>query len=257
MGLPPDQIAMAVAQLGAVGTVTNSAPWEAIEAWVVDFVVTVSGQFTDSPGEGQTRTATYSARYTGSVPITYGTPAVGAAVGPAWQLVPGIGSPAGLAQALTGSSTYEYHSETVVQPQTCNDVSGGDGFRIVTDARGSGELRETDPNSTTMMIAGGARFEISGDLTTYSLGAGAPVAGTEQRTSTTTYMNRCPDSPPPETTTETRERDMAPRFNVADQPLPAVPGTISGSARMPLRVEIGDLSDEVEANVEWTLRPIS
>jgi hypothetical protein len=34
MGLPTDEIDMAITQLGAVDTVTNSAPWEAIEARV-------------------------------------------------------------------------------------------------------------------------------------------------------------------------------------------------------------------------------
>jgi hypothetical protein len=124
------------------------------------------------------------------------------------------------------------------------------------DARGSGELSEVDHSSATMM-SGGARFQISGDLRTYDISAGAPVAGTEQRTSTTTYMNACPDSPPPETTTGTSARAMSPVFSVTGQPLPAAPGVIRGTARVPLRFEIGDFSGEWEAGVEWTLRPIS
>jgi hypothetical protein len=224
---------------------------------VVDIVVTASGSRSNyQTNESQTRTETYSARYTGSVPITYGTPAVGAAVGPAWQLVPGLGSQAGLAQPLIASSTHEYHSELVAPPGRCDDVvAGGDGYRVVRDARASGEMRETDHTSMALMITQ-ARFEISGDLRTYTLGAAAPMSGNEQTTSTQTYMNACPDSPSPATETGTRERSLAPQFNVTDQPLPAAPGTIRGTTRMPLRFEIGDFSGELEANVEWTLRPI-
>jgi hypothetical protein len=255
MGLPPDQIDATIAQMGLMGTATNSAPWEAIQAWVVDIVVTASGSRTQSLDDGRTFTETYSARYTGSVPITYGTPAVGAAQGPAWQLLPGQEPAAGLAQPLVGSSTHQYHGEMVQPPGQCDSAFGGDGSTSVTDVRGTGQLRETDYSSMTMMTTQ-ARFEISGDLSTYNLFAGAPVTGTEQSTTTLTYMNRCPGSPPPSTETSTRERPMAPTFNVTGQPLPAAAGTITGSATIPMQFEIGNFSGELEANVEWTLRPI-
>jgi hypothetical protein len=160
---------------------------------------------------------------------------------------------AGLEQPLIGSGTHEYHREVVAQPGRCDDGFGGDGYRIVEDARASGELRETDHNSTTMMVTQ-ARFEISGDLSTYSLFAGAPVRGTESTTTTRTYVNACPGSPPPTTETSTRERSLAPQFNVTGQPLPAAPGTISGTARLPMQFAIGGFSGELEANV---VRPVS
>jgi hypothetical protein len=255
MGLPPDQIAMAIAQLGAVGTVTDSAPWEAIEAWVLDFVVTVEGSRNETR-ERVTRSETYSAQYTASVPIPYGTPAVGAAVGPAWQFVPGLGSAAALALPVTASATQQYHGEIVAQPAACNDVDGGDGSTSVTDYRGGGEMSVTDQSPTALTLAQ-ARFEISGDLSTYTLGAGVALEGTEQGTTTVTYMNRCPGSPAPSTETTTRTPRIGPSFNITGQPLPGAPGTIRGSARTPIQVQIGDFSGEVEAEVEWTLRPIS
>jgi hypothetical protein len=127
MGLPPDQIAMAIAQLGAMGTATNSAPWEAGDGWIADFVVTASHRDSGSR-EATSWTTTYSARFTASVPIIYGTPAVGAAKGPSWQLAAGLGSPLGQAQRLKFSGTSEYRYESTTA-QECGDF-GWDGSRV-------------------------------------------------------------------------------------------------------------------------------
>ena len=253
MGLPPDQIAMALGQLAAAGTVTNSAPWEAGDGWIADFVVTASHSDSGSR-EATSWTTTYSARYTASVPFTYGTPAVGAAMGPQWQLIPGLGSPLGQAQRITfsGTSDYRYESTTA---QACGNF-GWDGSRTVTVARATGSA-DTDDQATMMLAQ--ALWKISGDLSTHSIQAGAVADETSETSeSTTTITERCPGSEAQNSTQQdTRTPSMAILVNLTDLPLPASPGVMRGTATQTMRFDVGGGMIELPANVEWTLRPIS
>ncbi|MGE0161444.1 MAG: DUF4412 domain-containing protein [Gemmatimonadales bacterium] len=250
MGLPPDQIAMAIAQLGAAGTVTNSAPWEAGDGWIADFVVTAS--YSDSGSREETSwTTTYSARFTASVPLIYGTPAVGAAKGPAWQLVAGLGSPLGQAQRITfsGNSEYRYESTSAA---AC-DIS--DGSRTVTVARATGSA---DTNDFGTMMLAQALWQISGDLSTHSIQAGARADETSETSeSTTTITQRCPGSQAQSSTeTETRTPSMGVMMNLTDLPLPASPGVIRGTATQTMPFDVAGAMLDLPATVEWTLRPI-
>lgn len=252
MGLPPDQIAMALAQLGAVGTVTNSAPWEEGDGWIADLVVTASHSESTSSAEGVTTSVTYSARFTGSVPFTYGTPAVGAAIGPAWQLVPGIGSPLAEAQRITFSGTSEARVETIT-PQMC-DVQ--DGWRNVSVYRATGS---TDTNDDAAKLLAQARWEIAGDLSGHTIMAGvAALETTETIETTATVTARCPASEAQNSTDRTtRQPQMSIQVNLAGLPLAASPGVMRGSARVPMQFDVAARLIELDADVEWTLRPIS
>jgi hypothetical protein len=253
MGLPPDQIAMAIAQLGAAGTVTNSAPWEAGDGWIADFVVTASHRDSGSR-EATSWTTTYSARFTASVPFIYGTPAVGAAKGPSWQLVAGLGSPLGQAQRIKFSGTTEYRYESTTA-QECG-LAGWDGSRTVTVARATGSA---DTNDFGTMMLAQALWQISGDLSTHSLQAGAVADETSETSeSTTTITERCPGSEAQNSTQEeTRTPTMGILVNLTGLPLPASPGVMSGTATQTMAFDVGGGMIELPATVEWTLRPIS
>jgi hypothetical protein len=253
MGLPPDQIAMAIAQLGAAGTVTNSAPWEAGDGWIADFVVTASHRDSGSR-EATSWTTTYSARYTASVPFTYGTPAVGAAQGPSWQLIPGIASPLAEAQRITFSGTSEYRYEATTTRE-CG-IAGWDGSRTVTVARATGSADTND--QATMMLAQ-ALWQLSGDLSTHSIQAGARAdEASETSESTTTIIDRCPGSEAQNSNEQaTRTPSMGIVVNLADLPLPASPGVMRGTATQTMRFDVAGGMIDLPATVEWTLRPIS
>jgi hypothetical protein len=134
-------------------------------------------------------TDTFSARFTGSVPFTYGTPAVGAAVGPAWQLIPTLGSPLAEAQRITFSGTSE-HRRDYVRPANCSDFEHG--WRRVTISRATGS---TDTNDQGAMLMAQGRWEISGDLRTHAISGGvAALEATETVETTTTVTTRCPGS---------------------------------------------------------------
>jgi len=242
-----------IAQVSAIGTATNSAPWEQGDGWVVDITGTASDTETERFENGGSYTERYSISFTVSVPIPYGTPAVGAAIGPAWQLVPTLGSPRGLAQPLTISWTSEYRSDLVNPPGCPTD----DGMRRVVEGRGTGTLTTSDHNSVEMATAGQARFEISGDLGSYNLMAGGAAPGTQTMTTTTTTQGACGSPPTSETETDTREVDNGGLVQVTAQPLPASPGPMSGTTTVPMRFAIGNFSGELPTNVQWTLRPIS
>jgi hypothetical protein len=249
MGLSPEQMQAMI----NVGTTTNSAPWEAVDSWVVDMVVTASGSETEQTNPRDRLTETYSVRITASVPITYGTPALGAQQGAAWQLVPTLGSDRALAQPLSFSGSAEYHSE-FDRAAAC-DIQE-DAFRAVQDAHITAELRTTDHGSMDFM-GGAARLQISGDLSTYDLGAGAGAAGSEVTTTVNTEMGSCPDTQrTSETETETRELALSAFFELTGLPLPASPGTMRGSNTVPIRFAFGGFDGELDAQVEWTLRPI-
>jgi hypothetical protein len=249
LGLDSIQMAM----MAAMGTATNSAPWEAGDGWVVDMVVTASGSESGT-GETGSWTRTYSARYTASVPFTYGTPAVGAAMGPAWQLVATLGSPRGLAQPLTFSGTSEFLSE-VNRLAACE--VGEDGTRVVMVSRGTGTTNTADHSSMAIQAAQ-ARWELSGDLRTHHLlvAVGAPEA-TEATETTTTTTTRCPNSEGGSSTDRTTSvPSMTISVDLTGLPLASSPSTMRGSATAPMRFDIGLFDGELPANVEWTLRPI-
>jgi hypothetical protein len=253
MGLPPDQIAMAIAQLNAAAAVqgTDYSAWEAGDGWIVDMVVTASNTGSSST-ESSTTSSTYTASFTGSVPITYGTPGT-SGIGPAWQLVPGLGSPRGEAQPITFSGTSEYRVETVIRQQCPVE----DGMRRVSVFRATGATNSAD--ATAKQMGGGARWEIAADLSTHTLSAGVGATDpTETIETTTTITSRCPGSDA-QTSTEQRTRrpQMVIQMNLSDLPLPASPGVMTGSATVPMQFDLDGRLTEIPASVEWTLRPIS
>jgi hypothetical protein len=258
MGLPPDQIAMALGQLNAAVATQgiDYSAWEAGDGWVVELVVTASHS-----ESGTSRileltdpvpwSSTYSARFTASVPFTYGTPGA-AGMGPAWQLLPGAGSPRGEREPIRFSGTSEYRREQTVA-QNCG--LSVEGRRLVTVARGTGSTNTTDAGTLLMAQA---RWELSGDLATHRFQAGAAATEANETAETTnTITARCPNFDSESTREQsTRTMQMGILVNLGDLPLPASPQTMRGTATAPMMFDVNGIPVEIEANVEWTLRPI-
>jgi hypothetical protein len=253
MGLPPDQIEAALGQLNAMAATQgiDYSAWEAGDGWIADFVVTASHRDSGS-NEMSTWTTTYSARFTASVPFTYGTPGVGGPTGPAWQLMPGMGSARAQQERIHFEGTSDYRIEQV-SPPACG--IGEDGRRSVTVAHATGSANTND--QAAMMLAQ-ARWEASGDLTTHRFQAGAAADETNETSETTvTITSRCPNSDAQNTTDQSsRTPSMAILVNLTDLPLPASPGVMRGTATQTMPFDVGGQRIELPANVEWTLRPI-
>jgi len=251
MGLPPDQIEMALGQLGAVAAQQGMdySAWEAGDGWILDLVVTGT-RTTPLEVEGSTGSETLTVNFTGSVPITYGTPGAGGQ-GPAWQLVPGIGSPLGESQRIVFSGTSDYRYE-LVTPMRCPD---NDGVRVVTVGHATGGTDTAD--ATAKQLLGQARWEIAPDLATHTIMAGVKAAeDTDTRETTITITGRCPMSDSADSTRRTTTSDgMSFLVNLPELPLPATPQVMNGTTNMTVEVNLGG-PEEIPATVRWTLRPI-
>lgn len=251
MGLPPDQIAMALGQLGAVAAQqgVDYSAWEAGDGWIVDLVITGT-RTTPLEIEGSTGSETWTVNFTGSVPITYGTPGAGGR-GPAWQLVPTIGSPLGEAQRIVFSGTADYRSE-VVTPMRCPD---NDGVRVVTVGHATGSTDTADPTAKQLLAQ--AQWEIAPDLTTHTIMAGLKAAEDTYATETTTTITgRCPMSDSEDSNRQfTSSPGLSFMVNIPELPLPASPRVMNGTSNMTLEFNVGG-PEEVTATVRWTLRPI-
>jgi hypothetical protein len=246
---------MAIAQLNASAATlgTDYSAWEAGDGWIADVVVTAS--YTDTePYAGGTQTSTLTARFTGSVPMTYGTPGV-AGQGPGWALIPGVSSLAG-GQRIVFSGTSEYRVESVWPADCGSDAFLTDGGRSVSVSRATGS---TDTADETFTYAT-AQWQLSGDLSTHTLmvGVGA-TEPTETTEITTTITSRCPMSDAQNTTEQsTRQPQMTLGFNLAGLPLSASPGVMQGTATAEMAFDLlGEgPGTQIPVNVEWTLRPI-
>jgi hypothetical protein len=253
MGLPPDQIAAAIAGLNASAATQgiDYSAWEAGDGWIADLVVTASSTGTETT-PSVTSTSRFTARFTGSVPLTYGTPGV-AGQGPGWALIPGVSSLTD-AQRIVFSGTSEYRVEMVWPMDCTSDAFRTDGGRSVQISRATGSTDTADAAVTYAT----AQWQISGDLSTHTLmvGVGA-TQPTETTEVTTTITGRCPMSDAQNTTEQsTRQPQMGIQLNLEALPLSASPGVMQGTATTTMQFDLGGTITEVPANVEWTLRPI-
>jgi hypothetical protein len=256
MGLPPDQIAAAVAQLNASAATlgTDYSAWEAGDGWIVDLVVTASSTGTLQCG-GCTSTTSFTASFTGSVPITYGTPGV-VGNGPGWALIPGV-STLGPGQRIVFSGTSEYRVESVYPMDCASAAFQTDGARVVSVSRATGSTDSGDASVTQMRAT--AQWQLSGDLSTHTLMAGVGATEpTETTEITTTITSRCPTSDAQNTTEQrTRTPQMAIQVNLEGLPLAASPGVMSGTATVEMGFDLDRAGPtQIPATVQWTLRPI-
>jgi hypothetical protein len=106
-----------------------------------------------------------------------------------------------------------------------------------------------------VFAGGGSVFQISGDLSTFELAVGVGAAGTETTTTTITSSGSCAGAP----TTETTERELSlgGGFQLTGLPLAASPGAMSGTNTVPMRFRFGRFEGELDATVQWTLRPMN
>jgi hypothetical protein len=267
-GIPPEVLAMmdsatiAMMMSGSFdpaaamppGSAPGGTPWEQGDGWIVEVTAAASGTENGANGPlGGTWTSTFSAELEASVPLTYGTPGAGAigAVGPAWQLLATMGSPRALATPLSFSATTQFRSEAS-WPAACPTESAG---RRVITSRGTAQSSSTNHGAPPIALTQ-ARWQLSPDLRTHQilLATGGPVTETTQ---TQTTLIDCGTGRENQTSEQsTKEVGTSITFTLSDLPLPATPQRMSGTATVPMRLQIGGFQGTLDTRVQWTLRPM-
>jgi hypothetical protein len=197
--------------------------------------------------------STINARYTGSMPLNYGTPAVPPALGPRWQLLGMAGSGSREAEALPLTSAWEWEEQIVWRVNSgCVGIEAQN-FTQTTVVRGRGNARYTFDAGGTVQNSAQGFMQINGPLTSYSVAAGVSPGPSEIVTTVRKVDHCAGDRVTNETRNSTQTPQIGASINVQDVPLPATPAGLRGTRMMPWR--FGTWNDP--ATYEWTIAPIA
>jgi hypothetical protein len=106
----------------------------------------------------------------------------------------------------------------------------------------------------SVVLIGQGNLKLSSDLKTYDLVAGIGQAEGEEVTQIHSEATGCRDKQlhKEDKTRSNQRANYAAGLDLKGEPLPATVSTISGSKKMPLRID----GRELNANVTWTITPI-
>ena len=247
-------MAKAMARDGSQGAAgPTGSGWEKTKGWVVNLTITGTGS-TNKSGESGTEHETHTVKITASVPLNYGSPALGVpgTPGPRWQVIasPGMGSPEALATPIT--------FDVDLDGKIDRDYKGACG--IAEDAFTSVGILKAAAQKKGLLTKpsgelGGAQglFKISGDLKTYDLMAGVGAVDVKETTETRVNGKSCSDG---KSYTKNQTSSTSPQYSamidLKGLPLPSAVGPVSGSKKMPMTIG----GHAIDATVNWTITPI-
>ena len=266
--MPPEMQAQMAAAMrgegpkgrGAVAP-TGSA-WEKGSGFVVSITMTATqtdGPTTRTePGSTSTERRSYSVKWTGSLPLNFGSPGAGVpgAPGPQWTLLAGqkdIGTAAAnkvpITLAVTTQATVDRSWTSDCRASGIGELDPG-----TYQERMSGSLQKSVPaTEQSVVLIGQGNLKLSSDLKTYDLVAGIGQAEGEEVTKTHNETTGCRDKQlHKEDKTRDHRASYAFGLDLKGEPLPSTVSTISGSKKMPVRID----GHELNANVTWTITPI-
>jgi len=235
----------------------KAAIWEAGAGFVMNFTITMNATKDFQGGIFPTRShATLSMRYTASVPMNYGTPAVPPTVGPRWGVLQLAGSGSPQAEALPATMALEWqeHIDTHV------DTGGCEGIEQVrtdtsTDVRGKAVGRGLITQSATQGYAQ-AFIQLNGLLTAYDLGGGFGTPSLADVVTTSRKVDHCAG----DRVTNATENTKPPVTNlgqlsigITNVPLPPTPAGLKGTRTLPWQFN----GYQGPATVEWNIAPIA
>ena len=249
---------------GGRGTVapTGSA-WEKGNGFVVSITITATqsaGPTTRTePGSTTKEQSSYSIKWTGSLPLNFGSPAAGVpgTPGPQWTLLAGqkdIGSAAANKVPITLSVTTDAKLDRS-WTSDCRASAVGELDPGTYQERMSATMQKSvsivEPST---MLIGQGNLKLSGDLKTYDLVAGIGSVEGEEVTKIHTETTGCRDKQlhKEDKTRNNQRANYAAGLDLKGEPLPATVSTITGSKKMPIRID----GRELNANVTWTITPI-
>jgi len=208
----------------------------------------------DNSGEFGTVHETYTAKVVASVPLNYGSPAIGVpgAPGPMWQVMAAadMGSPEALATPITFGVDFDGKIDRAYKG-SCGIAE--DPYTSVGIVKGSAQKRGllTKPMEELGQTQG--LFKISGDLKTYDLMTA--IGGVDIKETTTTRIDgkACRGGQP---YTKNQTSSTSPQYSITIDlkglTMPSAVGPVTGSKKMPMTIG----GRQMDAVVNWTIRPI-
>ena len=232
----------------------RAAQWEAGTGFVLSYTLTMRAAKQMTDANYSTR-SNISMRYSASVPMNYGTPAVPPSLGPQWSVLQtaGSGSPQAEATPATMNLEWEENIEHRVNFPRCSDFE--EKSDTTTVARGRAAARGLITQPVTQGYAQ-AMLQINGALTSYNIGVGAAFNTQADVTTTSRKVDHCAGDRVTNTTTNTKPPvgNLGPlSLDIKDVPLPPTPAGLRGTRTVP--VQFNGYSGP--ATVEWTVTPIA
>ena len=229
--------------------------WEEGNGWVMNVTVTAKGTSEERSQISQSNT-TVTAKYTVSMPLNYGTPAVMGMMGPMWTYLPGqaMGSPEAQSKPVTYSAEWEYQTITRVNLGCGGEATGNSTETAATKGKVAAKGSMTGQPSALLNI--GAVLRISPDLETYGILVSAQAGdGSEQTTwkfedHCDAKQNKNETSPP-----VTRSLDVK-QFEIKDLPLPSSRKALTGTKTIPWPFSVGPFRMDTQATVQWNITPL-
>jgi len=232
----------------------RAAVWEAGNGFVMNLTVTMKAAKSSQGGlfNAQTR-SNITMRYTVSVPLNYGTPAVLPQSGPGWSLLAlqGAGKPQAEARPVTMRLEWEQQDDVHIVAGCTGTEARTTDEHIVTKGTAAGTMP-----SAQMSTQGFAQamVQLNGLMTTYDLMGGASFRNPADVVRTSRLVDHCAGDRVTNKTENTKPE--IPGQNAVDikgVPLPADPTGLKGSRTMPWK--FNDAWNE-PATIEWNIAPI-
>jgi hypothetical protein len=234
---------------------SRAAQWEAGAGYVVNFTITMQATKQDG-SPNNSRRSNLSMRYTASVPLNYGTPAVPPTKGPSWSILQAAGSGSRQAEATPVTESLEWEEQIARHVDTggCTGIEYERAdYAIVVRGRSVGSTPLIKPPTQGYAQA---MFRIDGALTSYNIMAGAGSTAQADVVTTTRRTDHCLG----DRVTNTTENTKAALSNlgqlmmdIKDAPLPPTSAGLRGTRNVPMQFN----GYEGPATVEWTITPIA
>jgi len=210
-----------------------------VAGYVMNLTVTMKAARENGDGKNNARTrSALTMRYTASIPMNYGTPAVPPTVGPQWSLLASKGSGRPQAEALPVTMALEWGEQIDAHLDT-GGCEGIEQFRSDTTTLVKGKAAATGPitQSATQGYAQ-ALMQISGLLTSYSFVGGVTSSNQADVVTTSRRVDHCAGDRVTNETKNTRKPvgDLGNLgVNIKDVPLPPTPPGLRGTRNVPLQ----------------------
>jgi hypothetical protein len=232
----------------------RAAQWEAGAGYVLNFTITM--QAAKQTGDANNYVGSnISMRYTATVPMNYGTPAVPPSIGPGWTVLQAAGSGSPQAEAIPATMNLEWDEQIERRVRNgCNPVDG-DNSDTTTTVKGRATGRGPITQPATQGYAQ-AMFQVNGALTTYNVGGGVTFNNQAEVVANARRVDHCLG----DRVTNTTETTRPPLANlgqlnidIKDLPLPPTPAGLTGTQTLPRQFN----GYQGPATVQWTITPIA
>jgi hypothetical protein len=257
----PAQMQQALSQAKQMDAANKADPtrgaraqqWEAGPGYVMNLTVTMRASKPRGPNANRWQQSNVTIRYTASIPMNYGTPAVPPNVGPQWSVLQAAGSGSPQAEALPVTMNLEWDEQ--IETHISEDCLATERSDTTTTVKGRATGRGSIAQPGTLTYAQ-ATLQINGALTSYNFGGGATFSAPADVVTTARRVDHCAGDNVTNTTNNSKlafgNLGMS-AVDIKDVPLPPTPAALRGSRSVPWQFN----RYQGPATVEWTIAPIA